>query len=140
MKQTKRREFLQCALLAGASVLVPDIGLSATWKVLAELSDQASREYSFYPTKETAIIEQIVSGRALLTRGEKQLRLNEVGTFVWQHIDGAKSTYCLAKLVTDRYQICFTEALEHSEQFVFGLQKVNFIELLRQGPCYRLPA
>ena len=66
------------------------------------------------------------------------ITLNEVGTVIWNHIDGNNSCQHIADYLCAIYSIERKRAVNDTEFFVNKLKNEGFLVLSKKSPCYRL--
>lgn len=64
------------------------------------------------PYRDPRVVWRVIEGEAIILSGEVLRVLNEVGTFVWQMLDGNNSVALICKTVADDFKI--------KEDVVFG--------------------
>ncbi|MEM7411660.1 MAG: PqqD family protein [Myxococcota bacterium] len=76
------------------------------------------------PVREEGIIARRIADETILVPATRRARemalftLNEVGTFVWEHIDGARDTAALADAVAASFDVDVDRARSDVERFL----------------------
>ncbi len=84
-----------------------------------------------YLVRHAQVASRVVDGQAVIVlsdTGEVQI-LNEVGTRVWELIDGNHSVRQIAEIIADEFEVTPEDALADTQTFVEKLQKAGAIEL-----------
>ncbi|MCP3889898.1 MAG: PqqD family peptide modification chaperone [Desulfobulbaceae bacterium] len=139
MDCTKRRDFLKLAFASGAGALVSLQNPTQASAATSQKLEKKPVSWSPFPRKAEGVSERIKGNILLLTRQERSLELNPVGSFIWLHINGARSNHHLAQLVSEEYNIDFSSSLKDCQKFVSSLSDESFLVLSGSKPCYQYP-
>jgi hypothetical protein len=92
-------------------------------------------EGALYPVRNPELVWRLVDDELVIVRpSDGQIRvLNDVGSFVWQALDGCREVSDLARLVCDEYQVSLEEAADDIQLFLAPLVEDGMVQWTRLG-------
>lgn len=85
--------------------------------------------YSFIPELCVEVIgESVAEGSVIVLPEQGKVKvLNEVGTRIWQLIDGNRSIRDIATQITNEFDVGLKQALIETQNFIFVLQRAGIV-------------
>lgn len=84
--------------------------------------------------KEGFILREVAGSNIVVPIGDEQMSfngvitLNDVGTFIWKHLESGATIEELVKAVTDTYDVDKETAAADIDRYIFKLRDKNIIE------------
>lgn len=77
------------------------------------------------PVKSEKIASRIIDSEAIIVLLEKQqtIILNEVGSYIWEIIDGKRNISELTQIISSEFDITYEEALNDIVEFIEDMTK-----------------
>jgi hypothetical protein len=88
-------------------------------------------DYTSYPVPHTQVAARVVDGQAVIVladSGEVQI-LNDVGTRIWELIDGNRNIQGIITTIIDEFEVSPQEAQKDVESFLQELVLAQVVEL-----------
>lgn len=128
-KAMKRREFIRATVGITFGTL-PGMGVL----IRAEENLQEGKVIStddFPIPKKMMVVQEVLEGESVvLIAQNQQLKLNESGRLIWQHIDGKTCTDQLATMLVEEYGVEAKEAAVDVDLFITRLEKQGFLQVV----------
>ncbi|MFQ5901184.1 MAG: PqqD family protein [Thermodesulfobacteriota bacterium] len=81
------------------------------------------------PSRDPRVSWRVIDDEAVIISGERMRVLNEVGTFVWQMLDGENPVAFICKSVADDFQIEEDAVFNDLQDFLTSLLEKEMIKV-----------